>query len=146
MKALIFPAKEDAGDVLVIELGGGPRFLVKAQDVFRIGRHFRRQDFQGYGAVELRIARPNDGRHTTHADWLDQLEMGQAAAPHIIGKTIFRAGAAYNRGSIVGIRTGRSKERTRRHFRRITLRAGSESDRRHTFLGVGWSLGTCLGS
>ena len=75
MKALVFPAKEDAGDVLVIELGGGPRFLVKAQDVFRIVRHFRRQDFQGHRAVQLRIARPNDGRHTADADRLDQLEM-----------------------------------------------------------------------
>ena len=75
MKALVFPAKEDAGDVLVIELGGGPRFLVKAQDVFRIGRHFRRQDFQGHSAVELSIARPNDGCHTADADRLDQLEV-----------------------------------------------------------------------
>ena len=61
----------------MIELGGRARFLVKALDVLGIGRHFRRQDFQGDEAVELRVAGAEHGRHAADADGLEQLKMGQ---------------------------------------------------------------------
>ena len=85
MQALIFAAVEDAGDVFVIELGRGPRFLVKAADVLRIAGHLRRQDLQGDDAIELRIARPQYGGHAADADRLEQLEMGKLASLPIRG-------------------------------------------------------------
>ena len=78
MQPLVLAAEEDAGDVLVVELGGGAGLLVEAADVLRVGGHLRRQDLQGDEAVELRVAGPEHGRHAADADRLDQLEVGQA--------------------------------------------------------------------
>ena len=154
MQPLIFPIKEDAGNVLMIEFGGRAGFLVKAEDVFRIGGHFRRQNLQRHYAVELGIAGANDGRHTADADRLDQFEVGQTSAAHISGETIvgaqrLRPVSADHGRRVVGYRIGRIEQRSRRWFRRVTRRTGSVSgrrrQRRRTFLGVSRSLGTSLG-
>ncbi len=80
VQPLIFAAEEDAGDVLVIELGGAAGLLVEAADVLGVVGHLRRQDLQRHEAVELGVAGAEDRRHAAHADRLDQLEMGQPPA------------------------------------------------------------------
>jgi hypothetical protein len=83
MKSLVFTAIKNASNVLVIEFGSGPGLLVKAEDTIRVGCHFRRQDFQRHSAVELSIARSDNGRHAADADRLDQFKVGQPAAAQI---------------------------------------------------------------
>src|SRR5712692_2864120 len=80
VKPLIFAAKKHPGNVLVVELGSGPRFLVETANAFRIGGHLGWQNLEGDCAVQLRVARPNDRRHATDADGLQELEMCQPPA------------------------------------------------------------------
>jgi hypothetical protein len=83
MQALVFAAKVDAGNVLVVELGGGAGLLMKPQDVLRISGHVRWQNFQGHGAIELGIAGADHRSHAADPNRFDQLEMSQAPAAQI---------------------------------------------------------------
>src|SRR5207253_2432097 len=70
VKPLIFAAKEDPGNVLVVELGGGPCLLLETANALRIAGRLRRQDLKGDRTVQLRVPRPNYSRHATDADRL----------------------------------------------------------------------------
>ena len=89
---LILAAEEDAGDVLVIELGGRAGLLVEAVDVLLILGHLRRQDLEGHEAIELRVAGPEHRRHAADADRLEQLEVGQALAIQVLAVVELVAG------------------------------------------------------
>jgi len=82
---LILAAEEDACDVLVIELGGGPGFLVKAFDVFLILGQVGRQDLQRDKAIQLGVAGTQDGGHAAGAICSKQLEMSQPPAADVAG-------------------------------------------------------------
>ena len=87
VEGLVFTAVEHAGNVFVVELGGGPCFLVEAANGFRIGGCFERQNLQGNQAVQLRIPRSNDGGHAADADRIEELEMRQVPAAEHAGLT-----------------------------------------------------------
>ncbi len=86
MKLLVLAAEEDAGDVLVVELGRAARFLMEAADVFRIGGHVRGQNLQGDDAVELGVAGAQHRRHAAEAHRLEQFEIGQGLAAEHAGQ------------------------------------------------------------
>src|SRR5262249_12259686 len=80
VQALVLAAEEDAGDVLVVELGGAAGLLVEAAGAFRVAGHVGREDLQGDEAVELGVAGADDGGHAADADGFEQFEMGEASA------------------------------------------------------------------
>src|SRR5262249_23710161 len=107
VQPLILAAEENAGDVLVVELGGGAGFLVKAADVLLVGGHFRRQNLQGDAAVQLQVVGADHRRHAADADRLDQLEMGEPPAAEGAAENLFRGhlarrGPGDHRGGVVG--------------------------------------------
>ena len=110
MQPLVLAAEEDAGDVLVVELGGGAGLLVEAADVLGVAGHLRRQDLQGDDAVELRVAGPQHGGHAADADRLDQLEVGEspAANPGVVDVGSDGSGVIFgnDRGGVITGRRG----------------------------------------
>src|SRR5262249_20541371 len=80
MEALVLAEEVDAGDVVVVGLGGGPGFLLEPDDVLRVGSHVGREDLKGDDAAEVEVAGLEDGGHAAGADGLDQLEVAELAA------------------------------------------------------------------
>ena len=64
----------DPGDVLVVEPGRGPAFLVEALDDLGVDRLLGREDLQGDMAVELDVDGAEDRPHPAGADGLLELE------------------------------------------------------------------------
>jgi len=111
VQALILAAEEDAGDVLVVELGGAAGLLVEAADVLLVAGHLRGQDLQRDEAVELRVAGAEDGGHAADADGFDEFEVSELAAADAgvrLGGRDRGGGsvAGDDRGRVVGRRCG----------------------------------------
>ena len=64
----------DPRDVLVVELGGGPPFLVEPLDDLDVAGLLGRQELQRDLAVEPGVMRAEDGPHPPDADRLLELE------------------------------------------------------------------------
>ncbi len=86
MQALVFAAEVDARDVLVVELGGCAGLTLEAGDVLGVGRHLRRQDFQGDNATQLQIGGANDRGHAARSKRFNQFKMAQLPALQTIAR------------------------------------------------------------
>ena len=107
VQVLIFAAVKHPGNGLVVQTSGGAGLLVEPTNVLGIGRHFRRQDFQGHDPIQLRVPCAKDGRHASHPDGLDQLEVGQSTASEDAAEEPFLYGSTRNtarddRGRTIG--------------------------------------------
>src|SRR2546430_11683820 len=65
VEVLVLAVVEDAGDVLVLELGGGARFLMKPANVLGISRHLWRLRLESDAAIEFEVTSLDDRRHAT---------------------------------------------------------------------------------
>jgi hypothetical protein len=106
MQTLVFSAIKDPSDILVIEFGSAARLLMEPKDVFLIGGHLGRQDLERDQTIELRIARPQNGGHATHANRFDQLKVSQATTGNtggvLDGDRRRDAFAGDDRGRVIG--------------------------------------------
>src|SRR6516164_6762720 len=75
MQTLVIATEKNPGDVFMIELGSRTRFLVETANIFRIGGHFRRKNFERDNSVQLCVSSPDHSRHAPDSDRFNQLEM-----------------------------------------------------------------------
>ena len=66
--ALERPHVEDAGDVLALELGGGPRLARKPRDESGAFEQLRQEELEGHGPIELDVRRRDDDAHAAGAE------------------------------------------------------------------------------